>query len=94
MLPAELKNFSQVRNMGTDVLGENQNVIHIDKTEREVTKNLVHHSLEHLACISQAKRKPEELEHTKWGDVGSLLDVRGRNRNLVVSFLEIQFGKN
>ena len=32
MLPAELKNFSQVRNMGTEVLGENQNVIHIDKT--------------------------------------------------------------
>ena len=94
MLPAELKNFSQVRNMGTDVLGENQNVIHIDKTEREVTKNLVHHSLERLACISQAKRKPEELKHTKWGDDGSLLDVRVRHRNLVVSFLEIQFGKN
>ena len=44
MLPAELKNYSQVRNMGTDVLGGNQNVIHIDKTEREVSKNLLHHS--------------------------------------------------
>ena len=87
MLPAELKNFSQVRNMGTEVLGENQNVIHIDKTEREVSKNLVHHSLECLACISQAKRNPEELEHTKGGDDGGPLDVRGRHRNLVLSFL-------
>ena len=52
--------------MGSNVLGENQNVIHIDKTEGEVSKNL-NHSLKPLACISQAKRKPEELTHTKGG---------------------------
>ena len=79
MLPAELNNFLQVRNMGSDVLGENQNVIHIDKTEGGVSKNLKH-SLEPLACISQAKRKPEELTHTKGGDDVSLLDVKGRHR--------------
>ena len=77
----------------TWVLGESQNVIHIDKTERDVSKNMVHYSLENLACISQAKGKPEELKHTKVRDDGILLDVRGRHRNLVVSFLEVQFGK-
>ena len=55
---------------------------------------MVHYSLENLACISQAKGKPEELKYTKGRDDGSLLDVRGRHRNLVVSFLEVQFGKN
>ena len=39
MLPAETKNLPGVIHMGGEVLGEDQDIVHVDETERKFTQN-------------------------------------------------------
>ena len=75
--------------MRREVLGEDKNVIHIEQTERKITQNLKHKALEHVSGVLKAKGHTQELEHFKWGDDGGLLDLLGRNRYLITSFMKV-----
>ena len=80
--------------MRREILGEDMNIIHVDKTEGKITQNLIHKALKHVASVSEAKGHAKELEHPKGGDDGGLLDVLQRNRYLIVTFLEVQLGEH
>ena len=56
MLPTEDKNLPEVIHMRRDILGEDKNVIHIDKTERKITQNLIYKALEHVTGSLRPKR--------------------------------------
>ena len=73
--------------------GENQNIIQVDKAERQITKDSVHYPLKCLSSIPEAKRKAEKLEEAKGGDDGSLWDVSREHWNLEITFLKVKFRK-
>ena len=42
MLPTEDKNLPEMIHMRREILGEDKDVIHVDKVERKITQNLIH----------------------------------------------------
>ena len=70
-----------------EVLQEDQDIVHIDKTEGMITKNKVDHELKGVSSISKPKRHPQKFIHSKESDNGSLLNVLGGHRNLIIPFL-------
>ena len=58
MLPAETKNLPEVIHVGGEVLGEDQDIVHIDKTEGKFTQNKVNHVLKGVSSVSKPKRHP------------------------------------
>ena len=65
MLPAETKNLPEVIHVGGEVLGEDQDIVHVDKTKGKFTQNEVHHVLKGVSSISNPKRHPQKFEHSK-----------------------------
>ena len=94
MLLTEDKKLPETDHMRGEVLGEDKDVIHIDKAEGKITQNLIHEALEHVTSIPDAKRNAKKFEHPKGGDDGGLLDILWRNWHLIESFLKVQFGKH
>ena len=94
MLPAETKNLPEVIHVGGEVLGEDQDIIHVDKTEEKFIQNMVHHGLKGVSSVSKPKRHPQKFEHSEGSDDGSLLNVLGGHRNLIISFLKVQLGEH
>ena len=62
---AEIKDTAEVKLMTSWGVRENQNIIKVDKAERQITKDFVHHPLKCLSSIPEAKRKAEKLEEGK-----------------------------
>ena len=94
MLPTEAKNLLEMIHMRREILGEDKDVIHVDKAESKITQNLIHKALERVSSISEAKGHAKQFEHPIGGDDGGLLDVLWRNWHLVVTFLEVQLGEH
>ena len=42
-----------------------KNDVHVDKAEWKITKNIVHHDMEHVPCFSETKRHAKKLNHAK-----------------------------
>ena len=45
MLPKEDKNLLKMIHMKREILGEDKDVIHVDKAERKITQNLIYKAL-------------------------------------------------
>ena len=90
VLPAETEDLLEVVNVGGEVLAKDENVIDIDKTERQLTQDKVLHTLESIPCIPEAKRHSQKLKHTKGGNYSCLLDVLGCHWNLIIPLLEVK----
>ena len=80
--------------MGGKVLGEDQDIVHVDKTEGKFTQNKVNHWLKGVSSISKSKRHPQKFKHSKGSDGDSLLNVLGGYRNFIISFLKVQLGEH
>ena len=74
--------------MRREILGEDKDVIHVDKAEWKINQNLIHKTLEPVISVSEATGHVNECEHPKGDDNGGLLDVLRRNQYLIVTFLE------
>ena len=94
MLPAETKNLLEVIDVGGEVLGEDQDIIHEDKTERKLTQNKVHHVLKGVSSVSESNGHPQKFKHSKGRDNSSLLNVLGGHMNLIISLLKVQLGEH
>ena len=64
-------------------VGENQDVIKLDKTKWEITKDFAHHPLESLGDVPEAKREAEEFKESKGsndGGLGNVCELMGLQR--------------
>ena len=52
---AETKNLREVVNVGGEVLGEDQDIIQLDKTEQKLIQNMVNHALKSVSSIPESK---------------------------------------
>ena len=68
--------------MRREFLGEDKNVIHIDKAEGKITQNLIHEALERVTSVPEAKRHAKKLKHPKGDDDGGLLEKLAPDSNL------------
>ena len=93
MEAAEVEDMVEVKLMIGQGVGNNQNVIQVDKTEGQIPKDPVHHSLEHLSSVPEAKVESDELKESKGSDNGCLRHVGRAHGNLKISFLQIEFRK-
>ena len=55
MISAELKNLLKIILMRGYVRKVDKDVIQVDEAKWQITKNIIHHSLEHLSHIPNAK---------------------------------------
>ena len=90
----EAENLAEMVEVGTAVRTGDQDVIQVDKTERETVEDPVHEPLEGLGGVPQTEGHPEELEQTKGGDDGGLGDVIGGHGDLVVPLKEVNLGED
>ena len=70
-----VKDVAKVQLMRLPEVRKHQNIIKINETEREITKDLVHHPLKSLGGIPEAKGEAEELEEAKGSDDCNLGNV-------------------
>ena len=87
MLPAETEDLPEVVHVGGEILAEDEDIIHIYKTEGKLTQDKVHHVLKGVPIIPEAKGHPQKLKHPKGVDNSHLQNVLGGNRNLIIPFL-------
>lgn len=74
-------------------LAGHQDVVDVDKGEREYLQDAVHQPLECLSCISQFERHPQELPDPKGIGDCHLLYVIRMHGNLAVALYEINIRK-
>ena len=63
MLPAETEDLLEVIHVGGKILAEDEDIIHVDKTEGQLTQDEVHHALKIVPSIPEAKGHPQKLKH-------------------------------
>ena len=68
MLPAETENLSEVVQVVGEVLIEYEDLIYSDKTEGKLTMDKVHHPLECVSSVPEAKGHVQKFKHTKWSN--------------------------
>jgi hypothetical protein len=73
---------------------KNEDVVKVNKNERKGVKKGIHEVLKGLGGVAEAKRHEKELKKGKRGDDGGFGYVGGVHWDLVVTFLEVNFGKN
>jgi len=61
MNPANLEDRPEVFHVRLEVGREHEDVIHVNKSIRKSTHNQIHHPLESLASVPEAKRHFDEL---------------------------------
>ena len=69
-------------------------VVHVDKHPLAIRCCLVHGSLESLYGVGQSERCEKNFKQAKWRDNRRFRNVLLRDRNLVITFDQIHFGKN
>ena len=86
MFPAETEDFMEVIHVGGEILAEDENIIHLDEAEGQLTRT---RSIMHERCSqhSRGQRASSEIQTSKGGDNSCLLNVLGGHRNLVIPFL-------
>ena len=87
MLPAEMEDLPEFVHVGGEILVEDENIIHVYKTEGKLTQDKVHHALKGVPSIREAIGHPQKLEHHEGGDNSHLKNVLGGHRNLIIPFL-------
>ena len=92
MFPEETKNLPEFIQVGGEVLGEDQDIIHVD--ERKLTQDTIHHVLKGVTSVSESKGHPQKLENSKGSDDSSLLNVLRGHRNLIIPLLKVQLGEH
>ena len=88
MVTEEIQKLCEMEKMGGEVGAGHKNVIEIDKSEWEVAEDVINELLKCLSSILEAKGHGEEFIEAKRSDDGSLWDIRGSNRNLIVCNLK------
>ena len=86
MLLTEDKNLLEMVHMRREILGEEKDIVHLDKTEGKITQNLIHKVLKWFTSLPEAKRYAKKFEHPEGGDDGGLLNILRSNRPLIVPF--------
>ena len=79
-----VKKLADIAEMRFCISTGNQDVNNVDKTVRNVTKNLVHHSLKCASSVPQTKRHPDPLEQAKRSYDCRLQNVSFALENLVI----------
>ena len=72
---AEVEHTEEMLLMRGQGVGESQYVIKVDETKQKISKGLVHHSLESLGSVPEAKREAKELKESKGSDDGRLWNI-------------------
>ena len=94
MLPAETEeDILKVIHMRGLILTEDEDVFHIHKTERKISKNLIHQASKGITGVPQTKRHAQKLVPPKGDDDGGLLNVFWSHRDLIITFLKVEFGE-
>ncbi len=73
---------------------ENEEIVKVNEKEGKGTEEGVHEALEDLSGIFEAKWHEIELEEAKGGYYCCLWDVVFLRRYLIITLLQIQFGKD
>ena len=84
-----LKEFLEVLFVSFHVLACYQDIIYIYECEIQSLKDSVHHALESLGGIFEAKRHPKKLKKTKWCNDGSLKNICFGHQDLVVALNQV-----
>ena len=79
--------------MGGQIRANNEDVVQVDKNKGQVDAQPVHHPLEGVASVPEAKGHGKPLKQTKGGDYGSLGDVPLGHGELVVPLHKVQLGE-
>ena len=72
----------------------NQDIIKINENKGKVMEDVVHHPLECLSRVAEAKRHGEGLEEAKGRNDRRFGDVRRIHQSLVVAFDQVQLGED
>ena len=91
---AEVKHTAEIMRMRGKKVGENKNVIKIDKTKWKITKYPVHHPLEGLGSVLEAKRKVKKFEEAEGSIDGGLQNNSYTPWNLEIIFWRSSLEKN
>ena len=76
------------------IAAKHQDIIDVGETIRKVSKDRIHHPLEGVPCIPEAKGKAQKLEHPEWSDDRCLTDIFFSHQNLVIPLLKVQLRKD
>ena len=71
-----------------------EDVVQVYETEPKVSQHLIHHALERLSIISEAKRHPTVLKEAERCCHSRLHDVLLLHRDLVVPLSEVELGEH
>lgn len=71
-----------------------QDIVYVDKTEVETSKNFIHEPLECLSCVPETKGHAQRLKQAKGCGDGRFGDVLWLYRNLVVCTNEVNVGED
>ena len=89
-----VENHGQVIEVSGEIQTGHQNVIQIDENKRKTTEEMVHEPLKCLSSVAETERHLGELKEAERGDNGCLGDIGCGNRNLIVTFDQIEFEEN
>ena len=89
-----VENHGQVIEVSGEIQTGHQNVIQIDENKRKTTEEMVHEPLKCLSSVAETERHLGELKEAERGDNGCLRDIGCGNRNLIVTFDQIEFEEN
>ena len=90
----DVQNGGEVREVRGEVRTGHQNVIQVDEDKRKIPEKVIHEPLKCLGSIAETEWHFGELEKPEGSDNGGFRDIRGSDRNLVVTLHQVQFGEN
>ena len=76
------------------IAAKHQDIIDVGEAVGKISQDRVHHPLEGVPRVPEAKRKTQELEHPEWSDDCCLTDIFLSHWNLVIPFLKVQLRKD
>ena len=90
----DVQNGGEVREVRGEVRTGHQNVIQVDKDKRKIPEKVIHEPLKCLGSVAETEWHFGELKKPERSDNGGFRDIRGSDRNLVVTLHQVQFGEN
>ena len=90
----EAEDLTEVHFMLLFSVAGDEDVIQVDKDERDPTEDAVHQPLECLGGVLETKGHAEELPEPKGSDDGRLGDICHHNRDLVVAAYQVHLGED
>ena len=90
----EIQDGGEVREMRGEIRTGHQNVVQVDENKRKIAENVIHEPLKCLGSVAETEWHLGELKKPERSDNGGFRDIRGSDRNLVVTLHQVQFGEN